>query len=218
MISTLPAPPFSQVYCVRMHICEMDGCEKSAYCKGLCKAHYQRQWRHGTPEGADGSVTYTRTRDGKTQTVTRRVRSNETGWSREPLYKIWAGMKYRCENPKAANYRWYGAKGIKVCADWSRDYLAFRDWALANGYEPGKQIDRKKTHLNYSPGNCRWVTRIKNLQNRSQYLPPELEERLLAAAEERGEPAYALIREAVEDYLDRLGSERGKEVVGRDGC
>lgn len=196
-----------------MNICEMTDCEKPVYCKGLCKAHYQRQWRTGTPEGANGTVTYTRTRDGKTQTVTRRVRSNETGWSREPLYKIWSGMRYRCENPNAANYRWYGARGITVCEEWKHDYLAFREWAMANGYEPGKQIDRTNTHQDYSPGNCRWVTRIKNLQNRSQYLPEELEARLLAAAEERGDPAYVLIREAVEHYLDVIGSEGKREVV-----
>lgn len=27
--------------------CEVDGCDRAAFCKGLCSAHYHRQWRYG---------------------------------------------------------------------------------------------------------------------------------------------------------------------------
>lgn len=29
--------------------CSIEGCEKPIRCKGLCKAHHLRQWRHGSP-------------------------------------------------------------------------------------------------------------------------------------------------------------------------
>ena len=31
-------------------------------------------------------------------------------------------MIYRCENPKYQAYKYYGAKGIKVCEEWKKDY------------------------------------------------------------------------------------------------
>jgi hypothetical protein len=30
-----------------MSNCELTGCSKPSYCKGLCKAHYNKQWLHG---------------------------------------------------------------------------------------------------------------------------------------------------------------------------
>lgn len=34
--------------------CSVDGCERKPLAKGLCKAHYERQRRNGTPGGAVG--------------------------------------------------------------------------------------------------------------------------------------------------------------------
>lgn len=30
--------------------CKVDGCDRSVFCKGLCSAHYHRQWRYGSAE------------------------------------------------------------------------------------------------------------------------------------------------------------------------
>lgn len=48
-----------------------------------------------------------------------------------------------------------------MCAEW-QSYLVFRDWALANGYEPGLSIEREKADKNYEPSNCSWVTKSQN--------------------------------------------------------
>ena len=114
-------------------------------------------------------------------------------------------MRTRCNDTKADNYKFYGGRGIAVCSLWN-DFLSFRTWALENGYEEGKQLDRVDNERGYSPENCRWVTRLHNLQNRRQYLPPEMEERLVAEAARRSIPVYALIREAVTAYLDSFGT------------
>ena len=182
--------------------CDVIGCEKPVKYKGLCKAHYQRMWRTGDAE-FDGTTTYTRTRNGKTQTVTRRVRAGETGWARHPLYKRWVSMRYRCHDENAHNYKWYGGRGIVVCDEWRNDFLAFRDWALATGFEPGMEIDRIDNDGPYSPENCQWTTKLDNLARRGAYLPDALHSKLLAEAKRRDISVYALITEAVEAFLIR---------------
>lgn len=149
------------------------------------------------------TITYTRTRFGKVETVTRS--KNAHGESRTPLHRMWKSMRERCHNPHAQNYRWYGERGIAVCEEWRRDYLTFAEWARSNGYEPGLQLDRIDNERGYSPDNCRFVTRLHNLQNQRQYLPPEIEQRLVALAEERDVPVYLLIREAIERLLKDEG-------------
>ena len=66
-----------------------------------------------------------------------------------------------CERSSATQFKWYGAKGIKVCDEWD-DFLKFKTWALNNGYEENLTIDRIDPAKNYEPSNCRWITREEN--------------------------------------------------------
>ena len=77
------------------------------------------------------------------------------------LLRIFRQMHNRCERPSVTQFRWYGAKGIKVCDEWS-DFLKFKTWALNNGYEENLTIDRIDPDKNYEPSNCRWITREEN--------------------------------------------------------
>lgn len=43
--------------------------------------------------------------------------------------------------------------------------MAFREWALKNGYAENLSIDRTDSNGNYCPENCRWVTAKEQSNN-----------------------------------------------------
>lgn len=88
---------------------------------------------------------------------------------KERLYRVWLGMRERCNNPNHNRFQDYGGRGITVCPEWN-DYSVFRKWAFATGYDPnaprGKcTIDRIDVNGNYCPENCRWVDMKTQCQN-----------------------------------------------------
>lgn len=84
----------------------------------------------------------------------------------DPLYPVWRGMKARCNNPNEPAFKNYGGRGIKVCDEWERDFQAFYDWAIENGYNRELSIDRIDNDDGYRPDNCRWVTALEQSNNR----------------------------------------------------
>lgn len=80
-------------------------------------------------------------------------------------YKAWSEAKQRCHNPRSAKFKWYGARGIAVCAEWMEDFAAF--YSHIGPRQAGHELDRKDNNLGYQPGNVRWVPRVVNVQNRT---------------------------------------------------
>ena len=91
------------------------------------------------------------------------------GLRKHPLYGVWNDMKCRCRNKTHHKHEYYGARGITVCDEWLNDFQAFYLWAMANGYGPGLEIDRRNNDLGYSPDNCRLATRTEQNRNRRPF-------------------------------------------------
>lgn len=91
---------------------------------------------------------------------------NRHGLNNHPLYRVWNGMKQRCNNPHDDFFYCYGARGIRVCNDWSDNFKNFYEWAMENGYRPGLTIDRRNADGNYCPENCRWITMREQQANK----------------------------------------------------
>ncbi len=80
------------------------------------------------------------------------------------LYKIWAGIIQRCENPNDLAFKNYGARGIFIYPEWRNDFRLFCDHV---GHRPTKNhtLDRVDNDRGYIPGNVRWATRSEQMRN-----------------------------------------------------
>jgi hypothetical protein len=81
-----------------------------------------------------------------------------------PEYQAWSQMKNRCTNPSAPKYKNYGGRGITICERWLESFDNFLA-DMGPRPSPVHSLDRRKNHLGYAPGNCRWATSTEQNRN-----------------------------------------------------
>lgn len=107
------------------------------------------------------------------------------GMADTPEWNTWQRMIFRCTNPSATGYEYWGGRGIMVCDGWRH---SFDNFYADMGNKPGQghefSIDRIDTNGHYSCGhcehchregwvaNCRWATleEQRNNTRRNRYL------------------------------------------------
>ena len=127
-----------------MRLCSVEGCNKKHDSHGYCGMHSMRVRRTGNP--------YT-------------VVNEFNGSYNNKEYGVWNAMKNRCSNKNTSQYKYYGARGIKVCSKWSNSFNSFLNDMGKRPFE-GAQIDRIDNNKGYYPENCRWTTASGNARNR----------------------------------------------------
>ena len=92
-------------------------------------------------------------------------RSRTHGMTETHEYQIWLGMKARCHTETNSAYRYYGAKGVKVCDAWLNSFEQF----LADmGEAPeGMSIERIDVSGDYERANCKWATQEEQANNKT---------------------------------------------------
>ena len=87
--------------------------------------------------------------------------------SHPQLSQAYKHMISRCYNVNDQDYYNYGARGIRVCAQWKKDRNIFCEWAIENGFKNNEKLslDRIDGKKGYNPSNCKWSTATEQARN-----------------------------------------------------
>ena len=79
-----------------------------------------------------------------------------------PTYKSWVEMKYRCSSDTQIGYKNYKGRGITHDVSWNDFEIFLADM----GERPkGTSLDRIDNDGNYCKDNCRWASKIDQMNN-----------------------------------------------------
>lgn len=82
------------------------------------------------------------------------------------IHKIWDGMIQRCHNKNCKDYKNWGGRGIKVCAEWRTFANFYRDMGDVPDNGVKMSLGRINNNQGYHKANCRWETWKEQHRNR----------------------------------------------------
>ena len=92
----------------------------------------------------------------------------------QDLYTTWANMILRCYKEEEIGYKYYGARGVRVCERWKRFDYFVEDVQKIDGWENklndwgSYSLDKDKLggdSLIYSPDTCCWLNDSEQAEN-----------------------------------------------------
>ena len=121
--------------------CIIPTCNRDAFCREYCHAHYSRWWKHGRVR-ADVPI---------------KKLEYHNGYGTAE-YQSWQLIKRRCYYEAEPAYKHYGGNGVIVCSKWRKSFSAF---LLDMGEKPLPKdqycIHRLNSKKNYQPNNTVWI-------------------------------------------------------------
>ena len=132
-------------------------------------------------------------------------------WTNKRLGYIFRGMITRCYNESDDSYRWYGAKGIKICQQWLDDPKSFETWAVNNGYGNNLTIDRIESDKDYCPENCRWLPLEENTRRAGKVNWITVNDITLTGRQWAQKLGLGLL--TIDKYIRVYGLETTKELI-----
>lgn len=160
---------------VKIIICKNCHKNKKYYAKVLCKTCYYKLWHNNRIITCNNcneqheyyskdlckNVTKIHHKYYRLKNMNKIKLLDENYQLRHPLTNVWGLIKQRCYNKKNKNYKYYGAKGIKLCDEWL-NFKVFERWGLENGWKKNLVIDRIDSKGNYEPNNIQFLTRSEH--------------------------------------------------------
>ncbi len=80
-------------------------------------------------------------------------------------------MLRRCKDTDGKHYKYYLAKGIKVCDRWLDFNNFYED--MQESWELGLELDRIENDKGYYKVNCRWATKAQQQRNKTNIVMSE---------------------------------------------
>lgn len=141
-----------------------------------------------------------------------RERAKTHGMSKTRFYRIWAGMRQRCQNPESPAYPYYGGRGIRVCDRWE-SFEAFHE-DMAHSYAKGLTLERLDNDGDYCPENCEWATRKDQASNRrnNHYVEFECETITVSEASRRVGIEESSMRQRLAEGRDIMSPPKRAKV------